>query len=49
MNILEKNVLKSSFLNIISTLAPVKKKMIKQYFWNGFYFYFFFKREAGLL
>jgi len=24
------------------------RKMTKQYFWNGFYFYFFFKGGMGL-
>ena len=29
-------------------LALILRQMNNTYFWNRFYFYFFFKREAGL-
>ena len=45
----KKNIEFNSDLNLIFTLAGQIAKMTRNYFWNGFYFYFFFKRSMGLL
>jgi hypothetical protein len=45
----KKNIEFSPNLNLIFTLAGQIAKMTRNYFWNGFYFYFFFKRGTGLL
>lgn len=43
----KKDALKSQILDLIITLAHNLIKMTRNYFWNGFFFYFFFKGSKG--